>query len=85
MDLFEAVCCMLYMLCGRWSVGMCFASSLEAGVGFVTRFVGGAMQPTFPEGRLVGVAVVGPVRRPPERGYSSISGIERIKILIVLC
>ena len=41
--LFEAVCCMLYMLCGRWSVGMCFAS-LEAEMGFVTRYVGGAMR-----------------------------------------
>ena len=84
MGLFEAVCCMLYMLCGRWSVGMCFAS-LEAGMGFVTRFVGGAMQPTFPEGRLVGVAVVGPVRRPPERGYSSIDDIKRINVFIILC
>jgi hypothetical protein len=45
----------------------------------VGRFVGGAVQPAFPEG----VAVVGPVRRPPERRYSSISGIERINVLII--
>ena len=54
-------------------------------VGLGGRFVGGAVHPAFPEGRLVSVAVVGPVRRPPERRYSSISGIERIKIFIVLC
>ena len=29
-------------------------------VGLVRRFVGGAVHPAFPEGRLVSVAVVGP-------------------------
>ena len=47
-------------------------------------FVGGAVHPAFPEDRLVSVAVVGPVRRPPERRYSSISGIERI-IFLLFC
>jgi hypothetical protein len=53
-------------------------------MGFVTKFVGRAVQPAFPEGRLAGVAVVGPVRRPPERRYSSISDIETINDFIVL-
>jgi hypothetical protein len=51
----------------------------------VGRFVGGAVQPAFPEGRLADVAMVGPVRRPPERGYSSISGIEITNVFIILC
>ena len=54
-------------------------------VGLVGRFVGGAVQPAFPEGRLVGVAMVGPVRRPPERRYSSIDDIKRINVFIDLC
>jgi hypothetical protein len=62
-----------------------YFASLEAGMGFVMRFVGRAMQPAFPEGRLVGVAILGPVRRPPERRYSSISGIESINVFIILC
>jgi hypothetical protein len=51
----------------------------------VGRFVGGAVQPAFPEGRLVGVAMVGPVRRPPERRYSSIDDIKGINVFIILC
>ena len=74
---------MLCMVCRRWPVGTCFAS-LEAGMGFVVEFVGRAVQLAFPEGRLAGVTVVGPVRRPPERGYSSISKIGTIKDFIVL-
>ena len=58
---------------------------LGARIGFVGRFVGGTVQPAFPEGRLVVIVMVGPVRRPPERRYSSIIGIERIKVFITLC
>ena len=83
MVLSEVVFCMLCVLCMRWPVGMYFAS-LEAGMGSVMRFVGRAVQPAFPEGRLAGVAVVGPVRRPPERRYSSISDMETINDFIVL-
>ena len=72
------------MVCRGWPVGTCFAS-LGAGMDVLVGFVGEAVQLAFPEGRLAGVIVVGPVRRPPERRYSSISGIERIKIFIVLC
>ena len=49
------------------------------------RFVGGAVQPAFPEGRMVGVAMVGPVGRPSERRYRRTSGIKRINVLIILC
>ena len=49
------------------------------------RFVGGTVQPAFPEGRLADIAMVGPVRRPPERRYSSIDGIKRINVFIILC
>jgi hypothetical protein len=49
------------------------------------RFIGGTVQPVFTEGRLVGVTMVGPVRRPPERRYSSIDDIKRINVFIILC
>ena len=78
------MCCMLCVMCMRWPIGVYFAS-LEAGMSFVMRFVGWAMQPAFPEGRLVDVAVVGPVRRPPEIRYRSIDGIKRINVYIILC
>ena len=74
---------MLCMVCRRWPVGTYF-TSLEAGMVFVMGFVGRTMQPAFPEDRLAGVTVVGPVRRPPERRYSSISEIGTIKDFIVL-
>jgi hypothetical protein len=70
-------------MCTSGLLGTYFAS-LEAGIGFVGRFVGRAVQPAFPEGRLADVAMVGPVRRPPERRYSSISDIETINDFIVL-
>jgi hypothetical protein len=51
---------------------------------FVVMFVGRTQQPAFPDGRLAGVAVVGPVGRPPERRYSSTSDIGTINEFIVL-
>ena len=48
------------------------------------KFVGRAVQLAFPEGRLAGVTVVGPVRRPPERRYGSISDDSTINDFIVL-
>jgi hypothetical protein len=61
----------------------------------LVEFVGGTLQLAFPEGRLAGVTVVGPVRlagvtvvgpvrRPPERRYSSISDSRTINDFIVL-
>ena len=58
------------MVCRGWPVGTCFAS-LDAGMDVLVGFVGEAVQLAFPEGRLAGVIVVGPVRRPPERRYST--------------
>jgi hypothetical protein len=72
------------MVCRRWPVGT-YSTSLEAGMVFVMGFVGRTVQPAFPEGRLVGVAMVGPVRRPPERRYSSIDDIKIINVFIDLC
>ena len=83
MVLFEGVSCILCVMYGGGPVGT-YIASLEAGMSFVVMFVGRAMQQAFPEGRLTGVAVVGPVRRPPERRYSSISDIETINDFIVL-
>jgi hypothetical protein len=70
-------------MCRSRPLGTYFAS-FEAGIGFVVMFVGRAVQPAFPDGRLAGVAMVGPVRRPPERRYSSISDVETINDFIVL-
>jgi hypothetical protein len=53
-------------------------------MGVVVEFVGKTVQLAFPEGRLAGVTVVGPVRRPPERRYSSISDSRTINDFIVL-
>jgi hypothetical protein len=53
-------------------------------MGVLVEFVGRAVQLAFPEGRLAGVTVVGPVRRPPERRYSSISESRTINDFIVL-
>ena len=83
MVLFEGVSCMLCVMYRRWPVGTYFAS-FEAGMSFVVMFVGRTVQPAFPEGRLAGVAMVGPVRRPPERRYSSTSDIGTINDFIVL-
>ena len=74
---------MLCMVCRRWPVGTYFAS-LDAGMGVLVEFVGGTMQLASPKGRLAGVTVVGPVRRPPERRYSSISESRTINDFIVL-
>jgi len=74
---------MLCMVCRRWPVGTCFAS-LDAVMSDLEEFVGRAVQLAFPEGRLAGVIVVGPVRRPPERRYSSISDNRTINDFIVL-
>ena len=71
------------MVCRGWPVGTCFAS-LDAGMDVLVGFVGEAVQLAFPGGRLVGVIVVGPVRRPPERRYSSISESRTINDFIVL-
>ena len=83
MGLFEGVSCMLCVMYGRWLVGTYFAS-FDAGMSFVVMFVGRTQQPAFPEGRLAGMAVVGPVGRPPERRYSSTSDIGTINEFIVL-
>ena len=74
---------MLCMVCRRWPVGACFAS-LDAGMGVWVEFVGRTVQLAFPEGRLADVIVVGPVRRPPERRYDSISDSRTINDFIVL-
>ena len=71
------------MVCRGWPVGTCFASH-DAGMDVLVGFVGEAVQLAFPEGRLAGVIVVGPVRRPPERRYSSISESRTINDFIVL-
>ena len=83
MGLFEIVCCVLCVVCRRWPVGTCF-TSLDAGMGVLVEFVGDAVQLAFPEGRLADVNVVGPVRRPPERRYGSISDSSTINDFIVL-
>ena len=79
----EVVCCVLCMVCRGWPVGTCFAS-LDAGMDVCGEVCWGAVQLAFPEGRLAGVTVVGPVRRPPERRYSSIDDIRTINDFIVL-
>ena len=64
--LFEDVVCMLCVLytCGPlWT----YFASVGARIVFVGEFVGDAVQPTVPEGRLAGVAMMGPVRRPPKK------------------
>ena len=83
MCLFEIVCCVLCMVCRRWPVGTYFAS-LDAGMDVLMEFVGGTVQLASPKGRLAGVTVVGPVRRPPERRYGSISESSTINEFIVL-
>ena len=83
MVLFKGVSCMLCVMYRRGPLGTYFAS-LEAGMSFVVMFVGGTMQLAFPKGRLAGVTVVGPVRRPPERRYGSISDSSTINDFIVL-
>jgi hypothetical protein len=55
-----------------------------AGMGVLVEFVGRTLQLAFPKGRLAGVTVVGPVRRPPERRYGSISDDSTINDFIVL-
>ena len=64
--LFEDVICMLCVLytCGLlWT----YVAFLGARIVSVGEFVGRAVQPTVPEGRLAGVAVMGPVRLPSKR------------------
>jgi hypothetical protein len=53
-------------------------------MGVLVEFVGRAVQLAFPKGRLAGVTVVGPVGRPPERRYGSISDSRTINDFIVL-
>ena len=81
--LFEDVIC---ILCVLYTYGLFWAYFAFRGARIVSaeEFVGGAVQPAFPEGRLVSVAVVGPVRRPPERRYGSISDSRTINDFIVL-
>ena len=81
--LIGVVCCILCMVCGGRPFGKYFAS-LDAGMGVLVGFVGEAVQLAFPEGRLADVNVVGPVRRPPERRYSSIIESRTINDFIVL-
>ena len=84
MVLFKGVSCILCVMYRRGPLGTYFAS-LEAGMSFVVMSVGGTMQLAFPEGKLAGVTVVGHVRRPPERRYSSIDGVKRVNVFIDLC
>ena len=64
--LFEGVICMVCVLCTCGLLWACF-EFLGARKVSVGEFVGGAVQPTVPEGRLAGVAVMGPVRLPSKR------------------
>ena len=82
--LFEDVICILCVLYTYVLLRACFVF-LGARRISVREFVGGTVQPAFPEGRLVVVIMVGPVRRPPERRYSSNDDIKRINVFIMLC
>ena len=55
--------CVLYMYGLLWA---CFVI-LGARIVSVREFVGGAMQPSVPEDRLAGIALMGPVRLPSKR------------------
>ena len=52
--------CVLYACGPLWT----YFASLGARIVFMGEFVGGAVQSTVPEGRLAGIAMMGPVRRP---------------------
>ena len=82
--LFKAVSC---ILCVLYTYGFLWACFVFLGTKKVSvrEFVGGAMQPTVPEDRLAGIALMGPVGLPSKRGYSSISDIRTINDFIVLC
>ena len=59
--------CMLCVCCVRTGIfGRISRPSGQARIVFVGEFVGRAVQPTLPEGRLAGVAMMGTVRRPSE-------------------
>ena len=64
--LFEDVICMLCVLCtcGLLWAYFAFLGARKVSLG---EFVGRAVQPTVPEGRLAGVAMMGPVGLPSER------------------
>ena len=64
--LFEDVICILCVLYTCGLLWACFVFLGTRGIS-VREFVGGAVQPTVPEGRLAGVAVMGPVRLPSKR------------------
>ena len=63
--LFKAVSCILCML---YAYGLLWACFVFLGTRRISaRFVGGATQPTVPEGRLAGKALMGPVGLPSKR------------------
>ena len=64
--LFEDVICILCVLYTYGLLWACFVF-LGAKIVSVREFVGGAMQPTVPEDRLAGIALMGPVGLPSKK------------------
>ena len=63
--LFEDVIC---ILCVLYTYGLLWACFVFLGTRISVReFVGGAIQPTVPEDRLAGIAMMGPVGLPSKR------------------